>query len=57
MNRVSKCPVSEIAGDVHYYLVGNGATVEWDVMGDPRTEVEVCASCAEPIISARETAH
>lgn len=34
------CPACEqdyIAGTGHYY--------EWDVMGDPRTTVEVCDTC------------
>lgn len=52
MKRVTKCPVSEIAGDIHYFLPGFGEIIEWDVMGDPRTEVEVCASCAEPLVPA-----
>lgn len=53
MNRVIKCPVSEIAGDDHYFIVSTGQIIDWDVMGDPRNEVEVCASCAEHRVTAR----
>lgn len=41
------CPVAEVVGDKHYFTVGTGEVVEWDIMGDPRTQVEVCSSCAK----------
>lgn len=46
--KVSKhpCPVGEIANDPHTFKPGSGVVVEWSVMGDPRTSVEVCADCA-----------
>lgn len=40
------CPVGEVAIDRHYYVVGTGKVVEWHIMGDSRTEVEVCSMCA-----------
>lgn len=47
MNSNTLCPVSELAGEDHYFQTGSGQVIEWDVMGDSRTELEVCASCAE----------
>lgn len=47
MKNQALCPVAEIAGDIHHFVVGTGVRVEWHVMGDTRTEVEVCASCAD----------
>ena len=41
-----RCPVSDIAGPDHYYNVGTGVIMPWDVMGDDRSSVEVCADCA-----------
>jgi hypothetical protein len=41
------CPVSEIAGETHYYKPGTGHVVPWDVMGDPRYEAQVCPDCAQ----------
>jgi len=41
------CPVSIITGEAHYYQEGTGAEVAWDVMGDNRTKVEVCPTCAK----------
>ena len=41
------CPVSIITGEAHYYQEGTGAEVAWDVMGDERTKVEVCPTCAK----------
>lgn len=41
------CPVAEVAGDKHYFTPGTGEVVEWHIMGDPRTEAEVCSSCAK----------
>lgn len=41
-----ECPVGEIANDPHTFNLGSGVVVEWSVMGDPRTSVEVCVDCA-----------
>lgn len=44
-----RCPVSDLAGPEHFYAPGTGVTVDWDVMGDDRSTVMVCPSCAEVI--------
>lgn len=46
IGRVVACPVGQAAADPHEFMQGSGVLVEWDVMGDPRTAVEVCSSCA-----------
>jgi hypothetical protein len=40
------CPVGELAGERHKYVAGDGVVIPWDVVGDPRTGVEVCRECA-----------
>jgi hypothetical protein len=40
------CPAGDVADMPHEYVVGTGAVVVWDVLGDPRGAVEVCRSCA-----------
>jgi|GEM_PF-6152995 len=44
---VIACPVGKLSGEKHYFTPGTGQRVHWDVMGDPRTNVEVCPDCAE----------
>lgn len=41
-----RCPIGELVGDPHTYRAGSGRVVPWDVAGDPRAGVEVCATCA-----------
>lgn len=41
------CPVGDVACDPHTFVKGTGVVVPWDVLGDPRHSVEVCASCAD----------
>lgn len=45
------CPVGEVVGNRHAYTPGTGAVVEWSVMGDPRTLVEVCGFCVAGVPS------
>ncbi len=40
------CPVSELTGEYHSFVSGLGIDVPWSVMGDPRSSVAVCPSCA-----------
>lgn len=42
-----RCPVGALTGDPHCYESGRGVLVSWDVVGDSRHVVEVCASCIE----------
>ena len=42
----SACPAGDLVGDPHTYVIGTGAVVVWDVLGDSRDVVEVCRSCA-----------
>ena len=42
----SVCPVSELTGEYHSFISGSGQSVPWSVMGDPRSNVAVCPSCA-----------
>lgn len=51
MNNNTLCPVSELAGEDHYFQTGGGQVIEWDVMGDSQTELEVCADCAESVMA------
>ena len=39
------CPVGDLTGNRHTYVAGRGVVVPWDVAGDPRPNVEVCAAC------------
>lgn len=39
------CPVGELVGEPHEFVGGTGSIVEWDVLGDPRSTVEVCRGC------------
>lgn len=43
------CPVGELVGDPHTFSPSESVTVEWDVLGDSRQTVRVCAECAEPL--------
>lgn len=45
MNCRDYCPVGELVGNRHQYVVGTGVVVLWDVAGDPRPDVEVCHEC------------
>jgi hypothetical protein len=45
------CPVGALVGDPHAYEQGRGVLVPWDIAGDSRHVVEVCASCAEDSVS------
>lgn len=47
--RMVPCPVGQVANDPHDFVRGTGVEVEWHVMGDPRTSVEVCAECARGV--------
>lgn len=40
------CPVGELTGERHTYIVGTGVVVPWDVAGDPRPHVETCHACS-----------
>ena len=51
--RMQWCPVGDITGEWHRYPSGTGEMLEWDMMGDARNEVEVCASCAGVSADAR----
>jgi hypothetical protein len=46
--RMKWCSVGDMTGKWHRYPSGTGQVVPWDVMGDTRTEVEVCSSCLIP---------
>lgn len=39
------CPVGELTGERHTYIVGTGVVVPWHVAGDPRPNVETCHAC------------
>lgn len=47
------CPVGDLAGLPHDYVVGTGAVVMWDVLGDSRDVVEVCRVCARAVSRER----
>lgn len=40
------CPAGEIAGSRHTFPAGSGVVVAWDVLGEPGSQREVCAACA-----------
>lgn len=44
-----QCPVGEVACSPHSYERGTGVIVEWSVMGDSRTSVEVCTECMKGV--------
>ena len=45
--RLKWCALGMMTGEWHRYPSGTGQVIPWDVMGDSRTELEVCASCAD----------
>lgn len=47
IRRFVRCPVSDIAGPEHYFDRTTGRMIDWDVMGDDRARVRVCATCAD----------
>lgn len=42
-----ECPVGEVSGDTHEFNPAEGVMIPWDVMGDNRSEVAVCPTCAK----------
>lgn len=41
------CLIGDVTGQPHGFKKGTGVMVPWDVMGDARSAVEVCRSCAD----------
>lgn len=46
------CPVGDLTGHRHKYEPGTGVVIPWDVVGDPRSGVEVCLPCHVASIKA-----
>jgi hypothetical protein len=42
------CPIGEIAGDHHNFVVGSGRLAFMDIMGKAGNVHEVCLACAHP---------
>ena len=40
------CPAGDLVNSPHSYRPSTGVTIEWDIMGDSRSSVSVCRSCA-----------